>query len=40
VFEQLVEVNNEAVNNKSVEEITRLLKGVPNTPVTLTLKEA
>jgi hypothetical protein len=28
------------VTRKTVEEITRLLKGVPNTPVTLTLKEA
>jgi hypothetical protein len=37
VFEQLVEVNSEAVNNKSVEEITRLLKGLPNSPVQLTL---
>jgi hypothetical protein len=37
VLEQLVAVNDEHVRNKTVEEITRLCKGTPNSLVKLTL---
>jgi len=36
----LVAVNNEDVRSKTVEEITRLIKGTPNSPVKLTLLPA
>ncbi len=37
VLEQLVTVDGQDVRRKTVEEITKLLKGTPNTPVKLTL---
>ena len=37
VLEQLVQVDGVNVTSKTVEEITRLLKGPPNSPVKLTL---
>jgi hypothetical protein len=38
VLEQLITVNNEDVRDKTVEEITRLLKGKPGSSVTLVLR--
>ena len=37
VLEQLFAVNDEDVRSKTVEEITTLIKGMPNSPVKLTL---
>ena len=37
VLEQLVQVDDEDVRSKSAPEITRLLKGVPGSPVKLVL---